>query len=431
MVTLAAVRVMLMVFPTRTHIYGVAPIGWALRAAGHEVRFVVQHNPAEVEPFLETGLDTMWFGDDFDLARHRRAARGLDSEGGMDSAYKISESRPEKYTDDYIRTVYDMWAWALHWAAPESFLDDVLPFARWWRPDLVLWDPIVYAGPLIAQAVGAASMRMLIAADQTARISFQYRDLMRRVDPAGREPDPLVTWMSQWLDRHGCAFDERLRFGHASIDPGPACIRYDLPVNYVPVRFAPFNRPLPMPDWLLEKPARPRICVTLGVSARQVHGQEETSVASLLDGLADLDVEVVATLNAEQLADVPRLPDNVRAVDFVPLNELLAGCAAIVHQGGGATLGNAVVNGVPQLIIPGTTWAERVSALAQEKRGYGLFLELEEVTAEAVRHRVIRLLAEPSFLASAREVQQEMLATPAMHDIVPELELAAARHRGA
>jgi UDP:flavonoid glycosyltransferase YjiC (YdhE family) len=425
---------MLMAFPTRTHIYGIAPIGWALRAAGHEVRFVVQHNPAEVEPLLETGLDTMWFGDDFDLARHRRAARGLDSEGGMDSAYKISESRPENYTDDYIRTVYEMWSWALRWAAPDSFLNDVLPFARRWQPDLVIWDPIIYAGPLIAHAVGAANMRMLIAADQTARIACQYREMMRRLDPSGAVEDPLVAWMSQWLDGQGRGcdgrrFEEELRFGMASIDPGPACIRYDLDVNYIPVRFAPVNRPMTMPDWLLREPPRPRVCVTLGVSARQVHGREETSVASLLDGLADLDVEVVATLNADQLADVPRLPDNVRAVDFVPLNELLATCSAIVHQGGGATLGNAVVNGVPQLIIPGTTWAERVSAMAQERRGYGLFLELEQVTAEAVRERVSRLLHEPSFRDSAVAVQREMLQTPTMLDIVPDLELAAARHR--
>ena len=418
-------RVMLMALPTRTHIYGLAPIGWALRAAGHEVRFVAQCNPAEVGSFLETGLDVMWFGEDLDIARHRRAGRAT-GDSAMDSEYRISETRPEVLTDHYLRTVYEMWADHLRWAASDSFLDDLIPFARRWKPDLVIWDPIIYAGPLIAQAAGAAHVRMLIATDQTARLSFQYRDIMRRVDPTGSVPDPLVVWMSEWLNRYGCEFDEHSRFGAATVDPGPACIRYDVDVNYIPVRFAPFNRPLAMPRWLLEREDRPRVCLTLGVSARQVHGREETSVGDLLEALADLDVEVVATLNADQLADVERVPGNVRTVDFVPLNELLATCSAIVHQGGGATIGNAVVNGVPQLMIPGTTWSEMASALAQEKRGNGLFIDLDRVTPAAVRRDVQRLLDEPAFRRCAVEVQQEMLDTPTMLDIVPELERIAA-----
>jgi UDP:flavonoid glycosyltransferase YjiC (YdhE family) len=115
----------------------------------------------------------------------------------------------------------------------------------------------------------------------------------------------------------------------------------------------------------------------------------------------------------------------VRAVDFVPMNELLASCSAIIHQGGGATIGNAVVNGVPQLVIPGTTWSERVSAVAQEKRGNGLVLDLEDVTPQSVRNGLNRLLEEPSFRDCALEVRDEMLATPTLDDLVPELERIA------
>jgi UDP:flavonoid glycosyltransferase YjiC (YdhE family) len=167
------------------------------------------------------------------------------------------------------------------------------------------------------------------------------------------------------------------------------------------------------------------VMLTLGISNRQVLGVEETSVADLLDGLADLDVEVIATLNAGQLASVPKIPDNVRAVDFVPMNELLASCSAIIHQGGGATIGNAVVNGVPQLVIPGTTWSERISAVAQEKRGNGLVLDLEDVTPESVRSGLDRLLGEPSFRACALQERDEMLARPSLADLVPELERLA------
>ncbi|HEX6352583.1 nucleotide disphospho-sugar-binding domain-containing protein [Actinophytocola sp.] len=414
-------RVMLIVFPTRTHIYSMAPVSWALRAAGHEVRYVGPCNPAEVRPFQETGIDVMWFGDELDIARHRRM--GGDGYNPMDGEHKLSETRPERYTDEHVRTVYETWVEMFRWASPDSLLDDLLRFARQWQPDLVVWDPLMYAGPLVAHAVGAAHVRMLYAADQTARIHFQYQDLLSRVPGS----DPLVEWMSGWLSRHGLEFDEAQRFGMATIDPSPSCIRYDLDVNYIPVRFEPVNRPLPIPRWVLEKPARPRVLLTLGVSNRQVHGREEASVEHLLDGLGGLDVEVIATLDADQLAGV-RVPDNVRAAGFVPMNEVLASCSAIVHQGGGATVGNAVVNGVPQLIVPGTTWSERASALAQEKRGYGLLLDLADLTPETVRRQAARLLQEPSFRKCAIEVQQEMLATQTLHDIVPLLERMSGDH---
>jgi L-2-deoxyfucosyltransferase/glycosyltransferase DesVII len=403
-----------------------APVGWALRAAGHEVRYVGQRNPVEVEPFLETGLECMWFGDELDIGRQRRIAGETDDDNPMDAEHKLSETHPEKYTHEYIRAVYNMWVAGFQWAATDQFLDELLRFARQWQPDLVIWDPLIYAGPLIAKATGAAHMRMLYAADQTARISFQYQQMMREVDPSGAREDPLVAWMSDWLDQHGSEYDESLRFGMATIDPSPACVRHDLDVRYIPVGFIPVNRPLPIPRWVLEEPERPRVCLTLGVSNRQVHGHEEASVANLLGGLAGLDIEVVATLNAGQLAGVPRVPKNIRAVDFVPMNEVLASCSAIVHQGGGATIGNAVVNGVPQLIVPGTTWSERHSALAQVKRGYGLLLDLDQVTAATIQRDVRRLIEEPSFLANALEVQREMAATPTLSDIVPELEAVAA-----
>lgn len=424
-------RVMMIVFPTRTHVYSMAPVGWALRAAGHDVRYVGPRNPVETQSFLETGLDTTWCGDDLNIARHRKLGGGGGGhdpvDGGynpMDGGYKLSESSEDNYTDEYIRTVHEAWVDIFRWAAPDSLLDDLLRFAKQWQPDLVVWDPLMYAGPMVAHAVGAAHVRMLYALDQTARIHFQYAEMMAR-QPEKDRRDPLAEWMSGWLSRHGREFDEALRFGMATIDPSPTCITHDLDVNYVPVRFVPLNRPLTMPRWVVEKPDRPRVMLTLGVSNRQVHGKEEASVQQLLDGLGDLDIEVIATLNANQLDGI-RVPDNVRAAGFVPMYELLGTCDAIVHQGGGATIGNAVVHGVPQLIVPGTTWSERASALAQEKRGYGLLLDLEDVTPETVRHGVTRLLEEPSFRRCAVEVQQEMLATRTLLDLVPDLERLAA-----
>ncbi|GAB3370704.1 nucleotide disphospho-sugar-binding domain-containing protein [Amycolatopsis echigonensis] len=416
-------RVMLMVFPTRTHVYSMAPVGWALAAAGHEVRFVGQRNPREVASFAETGLDAMWFGDELDIARHRQLQ--VDGNNAMQGDFRISESRPERYTDEYVRNVYEHWVDVFRWTTPDSLLDELVRSARQWQPDLVVWDPMIYAAPIVAHALGVPHLRMMYAADQTARIGAQYRDL-RANHPEDTSPDPFVTWMSAAVGRFGADYDDTLRYGVRTIDCHPSYLRYDgVDVDYVPARFVPQNKPMAIPSWVLERPERPRVMLTLGISNRQVLGVEETSVGDLLDGLADLDIEVIATLNASQLASVRAIPDNVRAVDFVPMNELLASCSAIVHQGGGATISNAVVNGVPQLVIPGTTWSERGSAVAQAKRGNGLLVDLEDVTPASVRAGVCRLLEEPSFRECALEVRDEMLATPTLDDLVPELERLA------
>lgn len=421
-------RVMLMSFPTRTHIYSLAPVGWALRAAGHEVRYVGQRNPSEVDPFLQTGLDAMWTGGDFDIAKHRHYAEPGD--GTEENYFPLSEARPEKLTDAFVSEAYETTTAMIQYLNRDRLLSETLRFAKQWKPDLVVWDPLMYAAPMIAKVVGAAHMRMLYAQDQNARVHFEYEKLKAR-RPDVSWPDPLADWMSEWLGRHGHEFDEDLRFGMASIDPSPACVRFPLDVNYIPVRFVPVNKPLAIPDWVFQQPEKPRVLLTLGVSNRQVHGVEQASVTDLLEGLGDLDIEVIATFDKTQLSSVARIPDNVRAEAFVPMNEVLASCSAIVHQGGGATIGNAVVNGVPQLLVPGTIWSERASAVAQEKRGYGLFLDLADATAERVRADVVRLLEEPSFRRNAVEVQREMLATPTLADIVPDLEAAAAGRRQA
>ena len=49
--------------------------------------------------------------------------------------------------------------------------------------------------------------------------------------------------------------------------------------------------------------------------------------------------------------------------------------------------------------------------------------------SRSVRHQVQRLLDEPSFAQCAVEVQRDMLATPTLQDVVPELERAASAAR--
>ncbi|MFH8589397.1 glycosyltransferase [Streptomyces celluloflavus] len=60
----------------------------------------------------------------------------------------------------------------------------------------------------------------------------------------------------------------------------------------------------------------------------------------------------VTALDARQLAEVGKVPENVRVVDFIPLDALLPSCSATVHRGGFGTAQNALVHGAPQVVVP-------------------------------------------------------------------------------
>ncbi|MBR8745597.1 nucleotide disphospho-sugar-binding domain-containing protein, partial [Nocardiopsis sp. MG754419] len=97
--------------------------------------------------------------------------------------------------------------------------------------------------------------------------------------------------------------------------------------------YVPFNGPAVVPRWLRADPERPRVALTLGLSAVERLAGYSVSVGEVLRSLAGLDVEVVATVAASHQRDLPELPDNVRVVEFAPLHALLPTCSAVVHHG--------------------------------------------------------------------------------------------------
>jgi UDP:flavonoid glycosyltransferase YjiC (YdhE family) len=197
----------------------------------------------------------------------------------------------------------------------------------------------------------------------------------------------------------------------------------------------PFNGPATVPDWAYEPPTRKRVCLTLGFSNRESHGVE-ASPRDLLEAVADLDVEVIATFNERQLGSMAGLPDNVRVVDFVPLNVLLPSCSAIVHHGGPGTFGTALEHGVPQLIVNGTYWhvkwwASVAEANGLEDRGAGVQVaDGDNLTAEELRKQLVRVLEDPAFARNANQLRIELAGRPSPNEIVPQLERLTAEHHG-
>ncbi|WP_240506496.1 activator-dependent family glycosyltransferase [Thermoactinospora rubra] len=424
-------RILFTVFASRAHMYNLVSLAWALRSAGHEVRVASQ--PDMVDTITATGLPAVAVGNPLDMGGSWRGKGTWNQE-------VLSRGLASPYTEERRRD----WGHVLgeftlacgvryEFLADQAMTDDLVRFACSWRPDLVVWDALTFAGPIAALASGAAHARLLFGLDYIGRL---YDDFVRLRDrqPPERRDDPLADWFTGRLSRIGLDYDpamaEELITGQWTIDPMPEWMRLPTSRHHVPVRYVPYNGPSSIPAWVHRPPAKPRVCLTLGVSLREQLGRVMVSADELLRALAELDIELIATLDASQLSSAA-VPDNVTVVDFVPLNELLPSCSAIIHQAGFGTHSNAVAHGVPSIVIPDPYWDEAECGRLFEKRGAGLCLPPEDFTPQALAAMLCRLLDDPSYRANARELQRELLAAPTPREVVPVLEELTLARRSA
>ncbi|GAA2617345.1 activator-dependent family glycosyltransferase [Actinomadura fulvescens] len=422
------VRILIMALPVKAHVYPHVPLAWALRAAGHEV--CVASQPDLVDEIAETGLTVVPVGEALNL-EDAITAMPMESDRTLNpwDLMRMDEFAGDDLDDDFVHGVsLVMTTLGFPPVSYGGLVDDLVGFARAWKPDLVIWDMLVFAGPVAARACGAAHARMVFGVDLLGVMRERFRAVQARRPPELRE-DPMREWLEPELARFGCPFGEDVIVGQWTIDPVPPSMRLPTGTHRVPLRHVPYSGGTTVPAWLREPPRRRRVCLTLGLSRRELAGRERAVVSELLEGVADLDIEVVATLNADQLATVARVPDNVRTVDFAPLHELLPTCAASIHQGGFGTMQTVLAHGVPQIVLPSGLWDTTLKARLVAEAGAGLYVEPDRLTAAGLRDMLVRVLDEPSFTAGADRLAAEIRDMPSPSEVVPVLEKLTAEHR--
>ncbi|MGW2257225.1 activator-dependent family glycosyltransferase [Streptomyces sp. NPDC001780] len=429
-------RVLFATYSETTHFHAMVPLAWALAAAGHEVRVASQ--PALTEVITRTGLTAVPVGTDHTLWRisdrfltrrfaevnpmaHQRI-RGVDL-----PPFARSEESAESTGWEYLRSGYEDILRSWYKIINDPLTEDLVGFARQWRPDLVIWEPTTHGGPIAAEAVGAAHGRLLWSLDIFARTRQKFLRLRER-QPPGQRQDPLGEWVGDQADAYGVEFSETLITGQFTLDQYPAPLRLDTDVHHVPMRYVPYNGTSVIPRWLREPPARPRVCLTLGLFSTDRFGGYPISVQDVLDSVADLDIELVGTLAEVERRKLVRVPDNARLVEFVPLQALAPTCAAAIHHGGFGTTNTVAAAAVPQLVI---SEQHDTPMLGRRLRAYGAGLTefYTDITGERVRAHLVRLLEEPSFATAAAALREDMLGMPTPRELVPVLQKLTADHR--
>jgi UDP:flavonoid glycosyltransferase YjiC (YdhE family) len=393
-------RVMLTSWAWATHYTPMVPLVWALRAAGHDVRVASQ--PALTDVITSSGATAVPVGPDLDHDEVRqRVMRNL-------RLTEVPDAPPPgasmtAWSPDAIARVRRVFGVFVAYA--EAMSDDFLEFARAWRPDLILYEPTTYAGPLIAAALGIPAVRHIHGVD----VTYQARDVVPEL-------------LAPLADRLGVARPDIM--GEATIDPCPPSMQIPTGIRPIPVRYVPYNGPAVFPDWLRAAPGRRRICVTWGTSTTRLSGMETFLPPRVIAAAGDMDIEIIMALSAHDAAAIGEVPASVRVVEALPLHLLLPTCDAVIHQGGNGTLLTSALHGIPQLVLPQLP-DQVFNTDRLVETGAAVSLRADQASLEAIRDRLEDILTEPEYQINAGRIRVEMLTMPPPSDVIPELEALA------
>lgn len=402
-------RILFTTFPWHSHHFPMVPLESAALAAGHEVR--VASAPGLMPIVNASGLPGVPVGRDVDLASlsNDRSRASWHVQGRWPDDWPV---RPELLDDEQFALIENLGRMQAVMAS--AMLDDLLDFARYWRPDLVVHDAVTLAGPVVAAALGVPNVSHLWGTPGLQRIE------MRRM---GDEPLP------EYAELYDRAAAEVRTEPTAWIDPSAPGIRYPAGPTCRQMRYVPYNGPGLLPHRLLRERAGSRVCVTWGATGMAL--RRGGTVVELLRqcveaaaGVAD-EVVVAATEQTAQALAAARLPDRTRVAVGLPLHLLMPSCDLVVHHGGAGTSMTAAAAGVRQLLL--TTRPEpTVNGTRLAASGAARHLMTGDVPAAQEGVRLLRgemdlLLSDPAYGAAARKLADGMRTQPSPAELVADL----------
>lgn len=279
-----------------------------------------------------------------------------------------------------------------------------------WRPQVVLRDPLEFAGWLAAEQAGlphaTVDWGIHIPTHQIAQAALVA--LGARFGLA----DPVRA--AQTLDRY-------LVLG-AMPPPWPYP---ELPAPQVFQRYAvpPFDhsgRP-ELPGWLASRPDRPMVYATLGTTFNHA----PATFAIILAALSQEPVEAVVTVGRDQdPGALGPVPESVHVERYVPQSLLLPHCAAVLCHGGFNSMHAALWHGLPLVLAPMGGGDQVPNAMQAVAQGVGIRLEAPLEVA-SMRAAIRRVLVDAPLRARAQALGAAMRALPPLAEAVRQLEALA------
>ena len=135
-------------------------------------------------------------------------------------------------------------------------------------------------------------------------------------------------------------------------------------------------------------------------------------LARALAGVRELGVPVVVTTGRQiDPAELGPQPPHVRVQRWIPQEELLPWCRAVVSQGGSGIALAALAHGLPSVLLPiGADQPQTAARLAE--LGAALVLDPVSASSEEIAAAVRRVLDDPSYARAATAVRVEIRSLP-------------------
>jgi UDP:flavonoid glycosyltransferase YjiC (YdhE family) len=168
------------------------------------------------------------------------------------------------------------------------------------------------------------------------------------------------------------------------------------------------------PEWHSDH-GRPLIYVTFGTIFNH-----STALRDVVEGARELDVQLLVTIGPD--GDPNSLgpqPSNVHVRTYVPQQQVLGRCTAVVSHGGSGTFLAAAAASLPQLVVPQGA-DQYLNADACTRSGVGITLP-EPASAVEVGQALSRLLEDPSFATAAEAVARDIEEMPSAADVAQHL----------
>jgi len=387
------VRILFCAVPGYGHVYPLMPLAVASAARGHDVQFAtgppfVGELPVPTVDIVSPDVSLGWVEQET-FRRHPELATLPPDQG-----WRIPLELFGDVTCELLR-------------------DGLMPRVEAWRPDLVVYDVYAVGAAVAAHACGVPAIPVGIAQWSIFSVELHRAVLDRQEQFWRRYRVERPSWPSA--------------LGVAYIDTIPPSLQGgDISTlsNRVPLRSVAWSAEgAGVPGWLLERPTRPRLYVTLGTVS---YGAVPV-LQAVLDASRTIDCEVLVTVGPKGDPGVlGAQPENIHVERFVAQDRVLPLVDAAVHHGGTGTLLAAFAEGLPQVLIPqGADQFQNAGVFA--RIGAGRALMPPEVASPSLAQALQAVLHDSSTRAAAEAVKVEIRKMPPPSDVVGSIEKLATR----
>jgi MGT family glycosyltransferase len=296
--------------------------------------------------------------------------------------------------------------------APELF-----GIVRSWRPDVVVREPMEFAGCVVAEALNIPhavcgplfSYWQAAWHDVPGELSKPNLDRLRRC--YGLPPDPQLTMLHRYLY---LAFLPPA-FLHPDLAPPPT-VQFLRPVS--------FNQSgtEALPAWIARLPPRPTVHASLGTVFHRTPGVFE----AIIEGLRDLAINLIVAVGRDRDSGAfGNQPPNVRIEGYIPHTLLLPHCHVVITHGGFSSVMACIEQGLPMVAMPLAGGDQRGNSARSAALGIARVISPGERKPALIREAVLDVLNDPNYRKNARQLKQDLQSLPPVEDAVELLQRLA------